>query len=315
MFTCRQTARSEKNHRKYQRHVFPRLACSISVALLIATFGGCGGGEPSGEAGGSIPAPGVPPSATVITKDNYIDVAGLAIVAGNRIMFIVDVIDAAFEAVIGTGDRPGTYPCVYGGTVAFSTAGTSYTFNVSNCDTAVGGRRTMLVSGAMRVDNPVVQTTAAGWFLTSAAISFDNAVAIEAGTPSTFAGSGTLSSTVVSPTRAVGTTRSSSLSVERAGRTDAYTDVDVVSDVTLSGNSVRSGSMTLASPRAPGLLSIVANVPTTTSSATDRSQSVFVTADGVNYTLRFALDGVDQETTNGNSLAGPLALAIARALQ
>ncbi len=230
-------------------------------------------------------------------------------------MFIVDVIDAAFETVIGTGDRPGTYPCVYGGTVAFSRAGTSYTFNVSNCDTVVGGRRTMLVSGAMRVDNPVVQTTAAGWFLTSAAIRFDNAVAIEAGTPSTFAGSGPLSSTVVSPTSAVGTTRSSSLSVERAGRTDAYTDVDVVSDVTLSGNSVQSGSMTLTSPRAPGVLSIVANVPTTTSSATDRSQSVFVTADGVNYTLRFALDGVDQETTNGNSLAGPLALAIARALQ
>lgn len=294
-----------------------RIAPLSAVLALAAMTAACGGG---GESGTTVEIP-PPPGFTVITGGNYIDVAGLAIVATNRVQFVADVIDAAFETVIQSSDVPGTYPCVYAGTVAFSKAGSSYTFTVTNCDTIVAGARVLLQSGSMRVDNPVIQTTSVGtstvgYFLTSAAVTFNNAAFIESGATSIFAGAANLSSTVTSPTTAVARTTGASLTVQRAGRTDSYRNIDVTGNVTLfSGNSITAGSLTLSSPRAPGVLSFNANAPRATVSAIDNSQSILSTNNSVDFTLEFALAGAVQNSTTGSTSAGPLALAISRALQ
>lgn len=89
-----------------------RIAPLSAVLALAAMTAACGGG---GESGTTVEIP-PPPGFTVITGGNYIDVAGLAIVATNRIQFVADVIDAAFETVIQSSDVPGTYPCVCAGT-------------------------------------------------------------------------------------------------------------------------------------------------------------------------------------------------------
>lgn len=164
----------------------------------------------------------------------------MAIVAATRIQFVADVVDAAFETAVQTNGVAGTYPCIYSGTVGYTRSGSTYSFTVNNCDTSVGGRRVLLQSGSLRVDNPVVQTTSAGYFLTSAAVTFINARAVEAGATSTFGGSASLSSTVTSPTTAVGTTTGATLTVERAGRTDIYSNINVTGNFTLTGNRITS---------------------------------------------------------------------------
>jgi len=257
-----------------------------------------------------------PPQGSVISSANYLDVAGVAIVAAARIQFVADVVDAAFETAIQTSGIAGTYPCVYSGTVGYTRSGSTYIFTVNNCDTAVGGRRVLLQSGSLRVDNPVVQTTTAGYFLTSAAVTFNNARAVEAGAISTFGGSASLSSTVTSSTSAVATTTGANLTVERAGRTDNYSNINVTGNATLTnGNLITSGSLTVSSPRAPGVLTLSAASPTLTASAADNSQSILSTIDYVNYTLQFATGGTVQTTSTGNVNSGPLAQSIDRALQ
>jgi hypothetical protein len=229
---------------------------------------------------------------------------------------VADVVDAAFETAVQSRDVPGTYPCIYNGTVGYIKSGATYTFTVNNCDTAVGGRRVMLQSGSLRVENPVVQTTSAGYFLTSAAATFINARVMEAGVSSTFGGSASLSSTVTSPTSAVATTTGASVSVERAGRTDNYSNVNVTASVTLTaGNLITSGTLTVSSPRAPGVLTLSAATPSLTVTATDNSQSVISTTDYVNYTLQYLNGGTVLATSTGSANSGPLAEAINRALQ
>jgi hypothetical protein len=278
------------------------------TALAIAVAG-CGGG------GGDDPVP-PPPQGTIITSANYVDVAGVAIVAVNRLQFVVDVVDAAFETAVNTNGIPGTYPCFNSGTVAYTRSGSSYTFTVNNCDTQVGGARVLLQSGSLRVDNPVVQTTTAGYFLTSAAVTFNNARAVEAGSTSIFAGAANLSSTVTSATTANGTTTGASLTVERAGRVDSYTNINMTAAITLISNRITSGSLTLSSPRAPGALTLSAASSTSlTATATDNSQSLLTSSDYVNYTLQFATGGTIQTTSPGNVNSGLLAQAIDRALQ
>jgi hypothetical protein len=281
----------------------------LRPAVLAIAVAGCGGG------GGDDPAP-PPPQASIITNANYIDVAGVAIVAANRLQFVVDVVDAAFETAVNTNGIPGTYPCFNSGTVVYTRSGSSYTFTVNNCDTQVGGARVLLQSGSLRVDNPVVQTTTAGYFLTSAAVTFNNARAVEAGSTSIFAGAANLSSTVTSATTANGTTTGASLTVERAGRVDSYTNINMTAAITLISNRITGGSLTLSSPRAPGVLTLSAPSSTSlTATAADNSQSLLTSGDYVNYTLQFATGGAIQATSSGNVNSGPLAEAIARALQ
>ena len=281
----------------------------VAISSLVA----CGGGGDAADPVAPVP---VPPGSTIITPDNYVDVAGLAIVAGLRVQFVGDVVDAAFETAIQTNGIPGTYPCFIGGTVGYSVAGSTYTFTVNNCDTIVGGRRVLLTSGSLQVTNPVVQTTSAGYFLTSAGVTFNNARAVESGAISTFGGSANLSSTVTGPRTAVGTTTGANLTVSRAGRTDTYSNINVTADVTLdNGNRITNGSLTLSSPRAPGVLSLSTAAPTLTVAATDNSQAILTSSDYVNYTLQSVVGGAVQASTVGNVDSGPLAQAITRALQ
>lgn len=284
---------------------------SLTVALLSLVLAGCGGG------GSDTPPPPAPPllQSSTITSATYVDAAGLAIVAARRIQFVGDVVDAAFETAIQTSGVAGTYPCLYGGTVGYTQSGSTYTFTVNSCDTLVGGNRVLLQSGTLRVDNPAVQTTSAGYFLTSAVVTFNNARAVESGATSTFAGTANLSSTVTSATTATSTTTGASLSVERAGRTDTYTNINVTANVSLTTNVITAGSLALTSPRVPGALTLSASGTTLTAVASDNSQSVLSTTDYLNYVLQFVTGGTVQATTTGNITSGELAQAINRALQ
>lgn len=282
----------------------------VPVALALAAAG-CGGG--GGDGNDDAPPPNTGSS---VTAANYVDVAGVAIVAANRLQFVVDVVDAAFETAVRTSNVPGTYPCIYSGTVAYTRSGSSYTFTVNNCETLVGSARVLLQSGSLRVDNPVVQTTAAGYFLTSAAVTFTDARAVESGASSIFAGAANLSSTVTSSSTATGTTTGASLTVERAGRVDRYSNINVTASVTLNGNRITGGSFSLSSPRAPGSLTLSASSSTVlTASAADNSHSILSSSDYINYSLQYSSGGAVQATTTGNVNSGPLAQAIARALQ
>lgn len=284
----------------------------MPVAALLASCGGGGGGDDSG--GGSPP----PPSggSPIITGSNYLDAAAVAYVAATRLEFANDLIDAAFETVLYSFDTPGTYPCAYGGTVSYTRSGPVYTFTVANCDTDIGGERGMLPSGTMRVTNPVVQTTSAGYFLTSAAVALDNAAVLESGAVSVGSGSATLSSVVTSATTATGTTSGAVLSVVRAGRTDSYTEISVTSHVSAyDGNTLTGGSFRLTSPRAPSALTVTATSTSLTSKAADNSQATLSTSDGVTYTVQHIVGGVVQATTTGTTQSGVFAQAIARALQ
>lgn len=168
----------------------------------------------------------------------------------------------------------------------------------------------------MRHENQCGGHSQASPILTSAAVTFNNARAVEAGAISTFGGSASLSSTVTSSTSAVATTTGANLTVERAGRTDNYSNINVTGNATLTnGNLIASGSLTVSSPRAPGVLTLSATSPTLTASAADNSQSILSTGDYVNYTLQFATGGTVQATSTGSVNSGPLAQSIDRALQ
>lgn len=286
-------------------------ASNFSVVILVSVLAACGGGSSD-----TPPPPTSPlPQSSSITSTNYLDVAALSIVAARRIQFIADVVDAAFETALQTNGVAGTYPCSYSGTVGYTQSGSTYTFTVNNCDTLVGGTRVLLQSGSLRVDSPVVQTTSAGYFLTAAGVTFNNARVVEAGATSTFGGAASLSAIVTSATTATSTTTGTSLIVERAGRADTYTNINVTTNVSLSSNVVSAGSLTLSSPRAPGTLNLSASGTTLTATASDNSQSILSTTDYLNYVLQFVTGGTVQATTNGNVNTGELAQAISRALQ
>jgi hypothetical protein len=292
------------------------LSGSAGALLLSSVLSGCGGGDSPVTTEEITP----PSGSAVISNTNYVDVSGVAIVAGLRIQFVTDVVDSAFETALQTSGIPGTYPCVFSGTVGYTVMGSTYTFTVNNCDTVVGGRRVLLQSGSLEVSNPTVQTTSVGtsvgYFLTSAAVTFNNARTVEAGATSIFGGSANLSSTVTSPTTAIGITTGANLTVSRAGRTDSYSNINVTANLTLdNGNQITNGSLTVSSPRAPGVLSLSAAQPTLTASATDSSQAILTTSDYVNYTLQSAVGGAVQSASTGNVNSGALAQAINRALQ
>lgn len=284
---------------------------------------GCGGGDSaiSGDTGASGPLTPSTPVATIVTNDNYIETAGLAIVAVNRAQFALDVIDAAFEVAINSRDVPGTYPCIYSGTINYTRAASDYLFSVVNCDTIVAGKRVLLQSGSIRFENARVQTTfvppsITAFFLTSATVTFNNATFIESGVPSSFAGTLNQSSTVTSPTTASGRATAVRFTVQRAGRTDSYSNIDVAANVTLfSGNQLTAGSLNFSSPRAPGDLLFKVSAPAVTASGADRSQLKLTTSNNVDYVLEFSGAGLVSETAIGNTNSGPLALAISKALQ
>ena len=280
------------------------------LAFLIA---GCGGGSDDSGDGSSPPPPG---GSTIITSSNYLDAAAVAYVAAARLEFANDLIDAAFETVLNTFDIPGTYPCLYGGTVSYTRSGSVYTFTVANCDTDVGGQRITMPSGKMTVKDPVVQTTSAGYFLTSATTALTDAAFVESGAVSVGNGSANLSSTVTSSTTASATASGGTLSILRAGRTDSYTQINVTSSVTLfNGNTLTGGSFKISTPRAPGALTVSATSTSLTATAGDNSQVVLTTADRVNYKIEYVVGIVVEATITGNAESGEFAEAIARALE
>lgn len=290
-----------------------RSLCALfSVVTLLAACGGGSGGSdvaPPSQSGGSG-------GSTVISSSNYLDAAAVAYVAASRLEFANDLIDAAFEIVILTSNVPGTYTCTYGGTVSYSLTGSIYTFTVSNCDTDVGGERILMPSGTMTVADPTVQTTRAGYFLTSAAVTLSNANFFESGAVSTVTASANLSSTVSSDTTAVGTTSGASMSVSRAGRTDSYTEADVTSNVDLyAGNTLTGGGFKLSSPRSPGDLTVAATTSSLRVTATDGSQAVLTRTSTSDYTIELIVDGVVQASVTGSDQSGPFGEAIVRALQ
>lgn len=286
-------------------------------ALTVAVLAACGGGGSSADP--SVTPP-VTQGATIITTDNYVDVAGLTIVAVNRLRFLQDAIDAAFELILNTSDIPGTYPCPFGGTLTYAKTGLDYTFSASSCDANIAGERVLLQSGSMSVGSPVVQTTslgtAVGYFLTSATITFNAVAVVEKGVVSTVSGSTNWSAVVTSPSTAAGRTTGASLTILRAGRADVYTDINVTGIASLfDGNSITGGSMTVSSPRAPGVLSVTANGTTVTSTAADNSQSVLSSDNEIDFSLQFAIAGATQASSSGNTLTGPLAQGVSKALQ
>jgi hypothetical protein len=250
-----------------------------------------------------------------------IETAGLAIVALNRAQFTLDVIDAAFEVAINSRDIPGTYSCIYSGTITYTKTASNYIFSVVNCDTIVAGERILLQSGSIRFENPIVQTTfvapsTIGFFLTSAVVTFNNATFIESGVPSSFAGTINQSATVTSPTTAIARGTSARIAVQRAGRTDSYSNIDITTIATLfSGNTVTGGSFNFSSPRAPGDLSFNVSALTITVSSADGSKLKLTKSNNFDYTLERSLSGSISETTTGTVASGPLAFAIAKALQ
>jgi hypothetical protein len=197
----------------------------VSTTLALSLLAACGGG--GDDAGGS--------TAPLITAGNHLDAVYVGVMGGDRTQDAELVADAGYKIARANANAPGTYACPGGGSLTYSTSGTTQSFGANSC---VLMSDITLVSGTWSVANLQTTTSASNvTYLSGGAFNYSNVVlrlaagwrigadAAPAG-DETFNGNLTVARAPNASGVAVGTW-SGSLAVLRNGRTDSYTALNM----------------------------------------------------------------------------------------
>ena len=305
-----------------------KTATGLALVAALAACGGGGGGSSSDAGSGSA-------ETTLVTKANYVDVAGMTLVAGDRLKLLFGVVDLSFremlaDAAVPPGSLSGTYSCVGGGSLSYTKVGNTYVIDAAACSDFVDQldqQPVLIQQGRIEVKDLVVGHTSSGVpRLASASVTFAGTALLERAAASEFNGTLAVGSTVTGPST-IDVTGRGDITVRRGSLDpDQYQNVDVLfvgqGGV---GNQLSKVALSLVSPRSPvnpNPLALVFSVTSTgalawEAFAPDGSGSLLATPDGESYTVFFVPGGNVGIDTSVQSTrdADPLASAITRALQ
>lgn len=304
-----------------------KTATGLALVAALAACGGGGGGSSSNAGSGSA-------ETTLVTKDNYVDVAGMTLVAGDRLKLLFGVVDLSFremlaDAAVPPGSMSGTYSCVGGGRLSYTKVDNTYVIDAAACSDFIDPldqQPVLIQQGRIEVKDLVVDTSSGVPRLASASVTFVGTALLERAAASEFNGTLAVGSTVTGRST-IDVTGRGDITVKRGSLDpDQYQNVDVLfvgqGGV---GNQLRRVALSLVSPRSPvnpNPLAVAFSVTSTgalawEAFAPDGSGSLLATPDGESYTVFFVPGGNVGIDTSVNSTrdADPLASAIAQALQ
>ena len=274
-----------------------RTTCAALFAASL--LGACGGG------GGASPAPPATAQGTsAFTSQNYLDATWIAIIAFDRIETAAEVIDAAYTLALVNGDVSGTYNCAGGGDVIYARTGNNRQFTANQCRTVNLADVTTYRSGTLVTNDAVVAQAGNFTYLASANIALSNAVVDFSTTNpiSNRTGDESFSGAVAVAGTATQVSGSGTLTVTRAGRADAYTQI-AVAGPQADEIDFDLGTFGVSTPRFPSSFTVQFNAATLTATLTgpDTSRLNVALAPGSTDTLRFTiLNSAGQQTFTSN---------------
>jgi hypothetical protein len=252
--------------------VLKKFALLGASVLALAACGGGGGGDS-------------PPAPKLITANNYLDPAWGAMIAGIRMEVIAGIIDRVFRYAIDSEDTPGVYTCDKAGSISFTKTGNAREFTLNNCImTLPSFGDVRFLSGSVSSPNATDVVAGNAVLLNSGEFVLSSLNTDWGAGPEIYLGNVAVARQADLRIAATGT-----VTVNRNGRNDQYTNVALRSSLPAADNSVsmESGAFNLNSPRIAFSLAAAFDASSIRATAADNSAVRVADPNSAASTLRY----------------------------